>query len=339
MLEKILALSALFSAAAVLTGVIRAIALSRGVLDVPNARSSHSSPTARGGGLAIVVTTLAAIGILHAMGLVSPTLSLALLVAGPAVALIGLVDDVRSTSPLARLSVHVVACAWCAWCLGPLPPIDVGFGPWNLGVAGNVCGVVCLVWLLNLYNFMDGIDGIAGLEAISVLAIVAVLFGRHGDGSAAMYLITVVAASAAGFLVWNWPPARIFMGDAGSGFLGLCLGAIGWATVAAGRFTIWVWLILLGAFIVDATITLLRRLFRGAQLAQAHRSHAYQRLSRSYGSHMTVTLGVLCINVCWLAPCAAIADTRPSLGALMTLIAWGPMAVLAWCCGAGLGDD
>ena len=138
-----------------------------------------------------------------------------------------------------------------------------------------------------------------------------------------MYLIPVLAASVAGFLVWNWPPARIFMGDAGSGFLGLCLGAVGWASVVTGRVTIWVWLILLGVFIVDATVTLLRRLLRGAQVAHAHRSHAYQRLSRKYGSHLRVTMGVLCINLFWLGPCAAIAVSRPLLGAVMTVIVLG----------------
>jgi Fuc2NAc and GlcNAc transferase len=338
-LDKVAAFLAVASAAALMTGLIRMIALSRGMLDVPNSRSSHTLPTPRGGGLAIVVTMLAAIGILRAAGMVSPSLSNALLMGGPAVALIGLVDDVRSVTPLARLSVHVAACAWCAWCLGSLPPINFGFGPWNLGLAGNICGVIFLVWLLNLYNFMDGIDGIAGLEAVSILAIVWGMFEWHGGEPSTMYLMPVMAASVAGFLVWNWPPARIFMGDAGSGFLGLCLGAIGWATVVAGRLTIWVWLILLGAFIVDATVTLLRRWLRGAPLAQAHRSHAYQRLSRKYRSHLKVTMGVLCVNLLWLTPCAAVADARRGFGALMTLIAWAPLGVLAWLCGAGLADD
>jgi Fuc2NAc and GlcNAc transferase len=99
------------------------------------------------------------------------------------------------------------------------------------------------------------------------------------------------------------------------------------------------WLILLGVFIVDATVTLLRRSLRGAQIAQAHRSHAYQRLTRKYGSHLRVTLGVLCINLFWLGPCAAIAVARPFLGALITVIAWAPLCVVAWRCGAGLGDN
>jgi Fuc2NAc and GlcNAc transferase len=328
--ENAIALFALFLISTVCTGLIRMIALSRGLIDVPNVRSSHTSPTPRGGGLAIVVTLLAVIGVKYAKGVASPTLSAALLVAGPAVALVGLADDVHSVRPLTRLSVHVIACAWCAWSIGILPPIDFGFGAWNLGVAGTICGVIFLVWLLNLYNFMDGIDGIAGLEAISVLTIAAVLCERHGGDVSTMYFIPEVAGSVAGFLVWNWPPARIFMGDAGSGFLGFCLGAVAWATVVAGQLTIWVWLILLGVFIVDATVTLLRRWLHGARLVQAHRGHAYQQLERLYGSHLKVTVGVLCINLFWLGPCAAIADARPTLGALLMLVAWAPLAAVTW---------
>lgn len=337
--ERLFALLGLLSISAALTGVIRRIALSRNVLDVPNVRSSHTSPTPRGGGLAIVVTLLAAIGIMYATGIAPASLSVALLLGGPAIALIGLVDDVRSVSPVVRLSVHATACAWSAWFLGALPTIDFGFGPWNLGIVGDICGVVFLVWLLNLYNFMDGIDGIAGIEAISVVSIAAVLIERQDGDPLTLSVLLVVAASVAGFLIWNWAPARIFMGDAGSGFLGFALGIIAWATVVAGRLTVWVWFILLGAFIVDATITLLRRWHQGARLAQAHRSHAYQRLSRLYGSHSRVSLGVLCINIFWLGPCAAIAETRPAFGALLTVIAWAPLAVLAWRSGAGIPEN
>jgi Fuc2NAc and GlcNAc transferase len=144
-----------------------------------------------------------------------------------------------------------------------------------------------------------------------------------------------VAAAAAGFLIWNWPPARIFMGDAGSGFLGFFVGSIAWATIVRGRLSIWVWLILLGAFIVDATVTLLRRWLRGAHLAEAHRSHAYQRLSRKYRSHLKVTLGILLINGVWLDPLAYAAAARPVWGAGLALLAWVPLIAVAWTAGAG----
>jgi Fuc2NAc and GlcNAc transferase len=129
------------------------------------------------------------------------------------------------------------------------------------------------------------------------------------------------------------------MGDSGSGFLGFYLGAVAWATVVEGRFSIWVWFILLGAFIVDATVTLLRRLLHGAKLSQAHRSHAYQRLSRKFGSHLKVTLGILGVNVFWLDPLGYLATLHPSFGALLTSIAWLPLVLVAWRSGAGIDGD
>ncbi len=129
------------------------------------------------------------------------------------------------------------------------------------------------------------------------------------------------------------------MGDTGSGFLGFLLGSIAWVTVLSRELSVWVWLILYGAFFVDATITLLRRWGRGEALATAHRSHAYQRLSRKFGSHQKVTLGYLILNIVWLDPLAWMAAAHASLGALLTLVAWIPLAIYSWRCGAGLPDD
>jgi Fuc2NAc and GlcNAc transferase len=157
--------------------------------------------------------------------------------------------------------------------------------------------------------------------------------------SPAPLLLVLTAAAAGGFLVWNWPPAKIFMGDAGSGFLGFLLGAIAWITMVSGDLSIWVWLILFGAFFVDATVTLLRRWRRGEPLATAHRSHAYQRLSRRLGSHEKVTVGCLVVNIVWLGPFAWLAAVRPSLGALALVIAWTPLVIFSWICGAGLPGD
>jgi len=334
-----LAVAAVFLMSMLLTAIIRKLALARGVLDVPNSRSSHALPTPRGGGLAIVVTALSAIAVMYARSAVPGAVAAALLIGGPVVALIGFMDDLKSVSPLARLAVQFAACFWCVWSLGPLPPINFGLAVCNLGIAGSAAAVIFLVWFLNLYNFMDGIDGIASVEAISVMTFAALLVFWQDGNPPMVFLLLVVAASVAGFLIWNWPPARIFMGDAGSGFLGFCMGAIAWRTIVTGRFSIWIWLILFGVFIVDATVTLLRRSLRGARLAQAHRSHAYQRLSRRYRSHLKITLGVLCVNICWLDPIAFLATARPAFGSLLTLVAWLPLAVVAWRCGAGIDGD
>ena len=337
--EPMLIFAAVFIASMLLTGIIRRMALARGVLDVPNERSSHVLPTPRGGGMAIVVTVLFTIGVMYARGNVRPDLAAVLLIGGPFVALIGFIDDLRSVSVRARLAVQFAAFGWCVYCLGPLPPVHLGFAIVDLGLAGSIAAVIFLVWFLNIYNFMDGIDGIASVEAISVLTFATLLlFWQRGEPSI-VFALLVVAAAAAGFLIWNWPPARIFMGDAGSGFLGFFVGSIAWETIVRGRLSIWVWLILLGAFIVDATVTLLRRWSRGANLAEAHRSHAYQRLSRKYRSHLKVTLGILLINAFWLDPLAYLAAARPALGAALAAMAWLPLIVVAWICGAGTEGD
>lgn len=338
-LESALAATTVLVFSALLTGLMRKLALSRGVVDVPNERSSHNAPTPRGGGVAIVVTMLAAVVAMTALGETPIGLSVTLLVGGAAVAIVGFVDDHRHVAASVRLTVHFLAVAWCAWSLGRLPPIEFGFAIWDLGIVGTVCAVVFLVWFLNLYNFMDGIDGIASVEAMSIAAIAAALLATHaGDPSTIGFLLVLVAA-VGGFLIWNWPPARIFMGDVGSGFLGFALGAIAWVTVVSGQLSVWVWLILFGAFFVDATVTLLRRWRRGERLDVAHRSHAYQRLSRKYRSHLVVTLGFLGINVVWLAPLAWAATAWPSWGGAVTLLAWTPLVVVAWRYGAGIPGE
>ncbi|MGO9514256.1 MAG: MraY family glycosyltransferase [Steroidobacteraceae bacterium] len=323
----------------ILTAVVRQLALAHRVLDVPNERSSHATPTPRGGGLAIVVTLLAALWVLETTGLMPFRLSLALTVCGSAVALVGFADDKWQVSAATRLMVHFAAVSVFVWSRGRLPPIHFGFAVFDLGIGGSVLGVLVLVWFLNLYNFMDGIDGIASVEAITVALVAAIFLLAHGIDSPVTALMWITVAAVGGFLIWNWPPARIFMGDAGSGFLGFILGAAAWTTVAAGQLSIWFWLILWGTFFVDATVTLLRRWRRGESLAAAHRSHAYQRLSRRLGSHLKVTLGFLIVNIGWLAPLAWLAALHPSFGSALWLIAWTPLAIYVWHCGAGLPGD
>jgi Fuc2NAc and GlcNAc transferase len=142
-------------------------------------------------------------------------------------------------------------------------------------------------------------------------------------------------AAVIGFLVWNFPPAKIFMGDAGSGFLGLMLGALALYSAHIEAVMLWVWMILLGIFIVDATFTLLRRLLRGEKVYEAHRSHAYQYASRTCGNHLTVTLAVLFINLFWLAPLSVAVALGAIGGALGLIIAYVPLLWLAWYFHAG----
>jgi Fuc2NAc and GlcNAc transferase len=182
---------------------------------------------------------------------------------------------------------------------------------------------------------MDGIDGIAGAQAVCMCVTGAVLAYHTGGGALAALPMALLAAATIGFLLWNWPPARIFMGDVGSGYLGFALGVLALWTVAEGWLTPWVWLILGGAFLADATVTLFRRARARVQLVEAHRSHAYQRLSRHWGSHRPVTLAFVAVNMLWLAPWATVATRWPSSGAACALAALAPLFFLAARLGAG----
>ena len=198
----------------------------------------------------------------------------------------------------------------------------------NLGWIGHLLAAVYLVWLLNLYNFMDGIDGIASVEAICVCLGSALLYWITGHE-----LITLtpllLSFAVAGFLYWNFPKARIFMGDAGSGFLGVTLGVLSLQAAWIEPQQLWSWLILLGVFITDATWTLLRRLLRGDKVYEAHRSHAYQFASRQFGKHQPVTLAVVAINICWLLPIALLTGNGTVDGLLGLLVAYLPLIALA----------
>lgn len=324
---------------ATVTGVVRKMALARGVIDVPNKRSSHNVATARGGGIAIVfVFTIAALGVAWTTA-VPPNTLVALLGGGIAVAAVGFYDDRFALSARLRLAVHVAAALWALVWLGGLPPLRFGDHLVQLGWAGNLLALLGIVWTLNLFNFMDGIDGIAASEALFIgCAGSGLLLLEGGDqGVAAVGLI--FSAACAGFLVWNWPPAKIFMGDVGSGYLGYVIAILALAATRASPVAVWVWLILGGTFFVDATVTLVRRAVLGQPVHVAHRSHAYQWLSRKWGSHLRVTSVFAAVNLLWLLPCALLATRYPRVAILMVALALTPLALLAVRCGAGRPEE
>ncbi len=321
-------LLALFIASYLGTALLRRYALARSLMDIPNDRSSHSVPVPRGGGLAIVICFLASLPLLAGGESLNWSLFWALLGAGAAVALLGFLDDHGHIAARWRLLGHFLAAAWVLFFLGGLPPIALFGGYYDLGWIGYALAALYMVWLLNLYNFMDGIDGIASVEALCVCVGGALLYLLAGHGAQAAVPL-LLATAVAGFLCWNFPPARIFMGDAGSGFLGVMLAALslhaGW--VAPELF--WGWLILLGVFVVDATWTLLRRLFRGEAVYEAHRSHAYQFAARRYGQHLPVTLAVVALNLFWLLPWALVVGLGKVDALLGGLLAYTPLWWLA----------
>lgn len=293
---RLLFLCLSFLVAAILTVWIRSYAVKERIMDIPNDRSSHLVATPRGGGMAVVIVFLCAVTVLLLAEKISTAFGMALCGGGILVALIGWLDDRYGLVAITRLIVHLIAAGWAVYWLNGLYFLRLGNVSLYLGWVGVLLSIIAIVWMINLYNFMDGIDGLAGSEAVSVGVIAGALLLYSGFPGLAMVCWAMAAASA-GFLIWNWPPARIFMGDVGSGFLGYVFAVLALASENSGGLPLLVWIVLLGVFVTDATVTLIRRLFKGEKLSEAHRSHVYQLAVQNGFSHKQVTLTVLGTNM------------------------------------------
>ncbi|MCH9690272.1 MAG: glycosyltransferase family 4 protein [Gammaproteobacteria bacterium] len=328
----------LFVLAWSLTWGIRRFAITKEILDIPNHRSSHELPTPRGGGLAFVGCFLLSLIFLKTQHLLDTSLFVSFMTAGLLVATLGFLDDRYGMPSHWRLIGHFSAAAIMIYGVQGLPALEIVSWTLPAGTVLNILTLFYLVWLLNLYNFMDGIDGIASLELISVCLSAACLYWFSG-ALELMALPLLLAVSVGGFFYWNIPPARIFMGDVGSGFLGLMLGVFSMQAARVDEHFFWSWLILLGVFIVDATFTLFHRLYRRCKVYEAHNSHAYQQAARYFGGHLPISLAVLLINICWLFPLAMCVG----LGYLESwkglLIAYAPLVLLAIQFKAGASKD
>ena len=334
-LSVLLVVFVAFVVAAIATGAMRHYALRKNLIDIPNLRSSHELPTPRGGGVAIVFAFFIATILLVSLGLIDAKIASALLVGGGAMALVGFLDDRWHLSASVRFGVHLAAAIWAVTLLGGISetaPANWGLrGLWT----GRLFAVLTLVWTTNLFNFMDGLDGIAGSEAVFVSGAGAWLNWRAGGAPGLTAAMACLAATCLGFLRWNWPPARIFMGDVGSGFLGFSLAVLGLAASQKGMLPIEIWAILGAVFLVDATVTLIRRLARGERWFEAHRTHAYQNLARRWKAHLPVTMLVLVVDLFWLFPLAILTINFPAYALWVLAVALSPLIALAIAFGAG----
>jgi UDP-N-acetylmuramyl pentapeptide phosphotransferase/UDP-N-acetylglucosamine-1-phosphate transferase len=281
------------------------------VLDHPNERSSHVAPTPRGGGIAVVAAILVAWLAVVAVDVVGPRILVICFGAG-LLAAISWIDDLGGLSLWVRLMAQFVAVG-----LGLLSALPEGgplFRGWLPPGLDAVAAALLWVWFINLFNFMDGIDGLAGSEAAAIgigLVLYATVGISRDPGLAA--LSAAIAAAALGFLVWNWAPARIFLGDVGSVPLGYLLGFLLLGVTADGGWKIA--LILPLYFFADATLTLLRRLFRGERVWLPHRQHFYQRAVQRGLGHADVVYRVIAADVL-LVGCGWAAENGWGIGAV-----------------------
>ena len=293
-----------------LTGAVTRYLRQRAILDHPNERSSHAVPTPRGGGWGILVVLLP-----FWMGLgVTPWVlaGLALLAA------VSWLDDRHNLPPVPRLLVQGAAVVAGLLALGDETRVFQG---WLPGWLDHLTTGLAWLWFVNLFNFMDGIDGLAGSEAVSVAGGLALVAGAGGVATGLLEPALVLAGAAIGFLVWNWQPAKVFMGDVGSVPLGF---ALGWLLFAAASAGLWPAALLLPLyFVTDASITLVRRFLAGKPVLQAHREHFYQRAIQAGRSHAAVVRLVILANTALIA----LALAAPMLG--WPVLAGGALTVLA----------
>lgn len=303
MLKLILPILSTFLLSTLLTKLTCIYAKRNAILDIPNERSSHTVPTPRGGGLAIVITFLLSIMWLGWMGVVNANLEKALVGGGLIIAFMGYLDDVFSIRVSWRILVHIVAAIWAVYWIGGLSFHHSGVENLFLNAMSITFVLLAIVWAINFYNFMDGIDGLAGGEGIFIGVSSGIALTWVGAQHLAV-VMWLLSASIAGFIVWNWPPAKIFLGDVGSGFLGYIFAIFGLYTVNNQLLPMSFWLIVFSIFLYDATFTLIYRAAKKKQWYSAHREHAYQHLISFGASHKQVTVGVLLINIFILLPIA-----------------------------------
>ena len=325
----LLALAALTSYA--LSHLYRRLAIQRGILASVNNRSAHDVPTPTGSGIVLLLVFLLSLIVLSLWEPVASDISFACW--GPLiVGIVGYMDD-RSELPVrARLPVYILTASWCVYWVG-FPSINIGGAILDLGYVGLVLGAISILWLKNLFNFMDGIDGIAASEVVFASFSAAVLFA-WSDGLPGDWLIInlLTGCIAAGYLIINWPKAKLFMGDAGANFFGLMLGVL----ILSGEIvSVWTWLILLSRFIIDTCLTISIRLINRENIHQPHAQHAYQHLNRRFGTTKTL-LTTISINIVWLLPLAALSAQFPDLALILLICAALPIAVKDWLCGAGV---
>jgi Fuc2NAc and GlcNAc transferase len=276
---------ALFISSALLTLLIKKMALRHAILDTPNERSSHTVATPRGGGLAIIITFFMALCYLYATHAIESSLFFALLSVTPIV-IISLIDDIKPQSARTRILIQLLCAILALYALGGITTFNFGIlhvdGAWL-----NIVALFMLLWFTNLFNFLDGIDGYAASETIFIGVAAYLLFADH--------IMLLLAIATLGFLLFNWHKASIFMGDVGSASIGFIIAVLTLNAHNSENFL--GYLILFFLFFYDATITLLRRFRNGERISQAHKKHMYQRLHQFGLSHSKVVLYLMSYNL------------------------------------------
>lgn len=300
-------------------------ARSWGMLDNPNHRSFHSTPTPKGGGVAFAFACSIGILILFAFNKIRSPIITPLFYGTPIIVALGWLDDRYSLSAKVRLVIHFLVSFFIYGLITQwfTNPVSISFLPKVFWLNAVFC-ILFISWFINLYNFMDGADGMAGSMAVTASILIAWINFFHGLSSISI-IYGILSYSVAGFLIFNWQPARIFMGDTGSYFLGFIFATLALTSKMHTHLSFYSHIIIFSFFIVDTTYTLLMRLVRGEKVSMAHKQHAFHKLTLMGFSHRRVTVLYSLGTVLWLFPIAYTASIYDDYGIPLVILAFLPI--------------
>jgi len=303
------------------------IAINRNILSNPNHRTLHKSSTPRGGG--VVFSSIFVIFSLYFWlnNLNNYDIFMIISVGGLAILLIGFLDDLVSISAIKKLTLQIILSGWAVYWLngGPLMGID-----WIPSLIVLFITMFFLVWVMNAYNFMDGIDGMASLGGILASILIALIIVITNGLTLSALLLLLLFSTMMGFLIFNWPPAKIFMGDSGSMFLGYFFGCIVLYTIMRNEVSIWTWVIIFGYYIADTTTTQIMRLILVKKWYAPHRSHAYQNYARLADSHLK-TIGLFVVYyLVWIFPLLIWSLISPNYALFISVLAIIPAIIFSY---------
>jgi len=283
----------------------RQLAIHYKIIATKNFRTLHRYDIPKGGGLIFSLASIITISYLWARGIITGNTALPISIGGTIATLFGFLDDIIHLPAITKFIIQIILSAftliWFLWM--PLLSMtdQVSF---NFYLLISPIILLALVWMINLYNFMDGIDGMAASGTVFICVVIGALLLLIQNDFATGLIVAILGISCLSFLLHNWPPAKVFMGDAGSLFLGYIFGVLIIKTIIDGNISIWTWLIVFGYFVSDTTTTLIVRIFRVKKWYGAHRSHAYQNLARIWDNHLKVVSLVMLYHLVWLLPLA-----------------------------------
>jgi len=303
------------------TFIYRKIALRIGILANPNLRTLHKNSIPNGGGIVFSLVFIICIFILFLLGQLSENIFKIFFYGAFVATLFGFLDDLKDISASKKMLVQILLSGWTLFCLDG----GVLFGFEKIpSIISLALSMFFLVWMINAYNFMDGIDGMAISGATFVSGLMALSLQLTNGSPELILILLILMSCTSALMVFNWPPATIFMGDAGSIFLGYIFGAIILISIINDDVSIWTWLVIFGYFFADTSMTQILRLILVKKWYKAHRSHAYQNLARITDSHFKVTMSVTTYHLVWISPLTFWSVLQPEMAIIPAILAVTP---------------